>query len=276
MRVRPKADFNIPINDGYQLYSAFLSLIKSKNPELSKEIHDMPLNSMAISGIKGRTKKSDHKGAKVLLSDNEYKIEIGIVNNKDGEFFDSFLSPIILNNDSIHLNEGELYVEEIISNELTIEELFRKIKTYIDPTLNFNFLSPTCIQYKNSKVTEMFPHRISVFNSLISKWNNLPDQNYKLGINRDDLGRYLIEKPDLKTLRTCSILTNTVIDSKRNHPRPIFKQGFTGKCQYIFSRNAPESFKNSIVALSLFSEYSGIGSGVARGCGNVKVSIEEN
>ena len=54
----------------------------------------------------------------------------------------------------------------------------------------------------------------------------------------------------------------------------VFKQGFIGRCGYSFTPNAPESFRNA-VDLALFSEFSGIGSSVTRGCGQVSVTLEE-
>jgi CRISPR/Cas system endoribonuclease Cas6 (RAMP superfamily) len=53
------------------------------------------------------------------------------------------------------------------------------------------------------------------------------------------------------------------------------RQGFTGRCQYIFTRDAPEGMKNGIVALARFAEYSGLGSAVTRGCGAAKVTVGE-
>ena len=65
------------------------------------------------------------------------------------------------------------------------------------------------------------------------------------------------------------------MDKKKGHARPKMMQGFTGRCQYIFTRDAPEGVRNGILALARFAEYSGVGSAVARGCGAVKVAVGE-
>jgi CRISPR-associated endoribonuclease Cas6 len=53
---------------------------------------------------------------------------------------------------------------------------------------------------------------------------------------------------------------------------PILAQGFTGTCTYKF-KNASEAVRTATTALAQFSEYSGVGSSVARGCGTVEVAM---
>ncbi len=67
-------------------------------------------------------------------------------------------------------------------------------------------------------------------------------------------------------------LVNTVFDKNKGHARPIFKQGFTGSCTYWFTKDAPVSVKNAALILAQFAEFSGLGSGVSRGCGWVEVN----
>jgi len=54
--------------------------------------------------------------------------------------------------------------------------------------------------------------------------------------------------------------------------RNIFRQGFTGDCTYAF-KDASASIENAVTALALFAEYSGVGSAVSRGCGNVSLEV---
>jgi CRISPR-associated endoribonuclease Cas6 len=150
-----------------------------------------------------------------------------------------------------------------------------RIISFTRPVIEFDFVSPTCIQYRNSKVTEMFPQRIAVFYSILSKWKQVCPVELSLGLERDDFGRYLIEQPDPRRYQTHSVLVNTVFDAKKEHARPIFKQGFTARCRYSFTSNAPVSIKNACVALAQFAEFCGVGSSVSRGCGQVKVSVIE-
>jgi CRISPR/Cas system endoribonuclease Cas6 (RAMP superfamily) len=71
------------------------------------------------------------------------------------------------------------------------------------------------------------------------------------------------------------VVVNTVFDKTKGHPRPIMRQGFVGRCQYTFTKNALLDVKNGIMALARFAEYSGVGSAVARGCGAMKVTVGE-
>ena len=163
------------------------------------------------------------------------------------------------------MEKGELRVEELASSTASFEDLVKSAGKIKEPCLDFQFKSPTCIQYKNTKVYEMFPHREAVFHSLLSKWNAVCPEELKMSMERDDMARFMIEKP--LAYETHSIVVNTVFDKVKGHARPIMRQGFTGRCQYTFTRNAPEGLRNGIVALAKFAEYSGVGSAVAAGAG---------
>lgn len=275
IRVRPKDSFEVPHSDGYQIYSALLALINSANPEVSERVHGSPVHTMSIGGLNGNFGESNKNGFKRLRSNESYTIRVGVTDPYEEEIFQSLVYPILLDRRSITLDRGELFVEHVEDRQVSRKDLFRKVAGYAGSTLDINFLTPTCIQYKNSKVTEMFPQRIAVFYSVISKWNQVCPDGYKMDIVRDELGRYLIEKPDVRSYSTHSVLVNTVFDRLRKHARPIFKQGFVGRCRYSFTHDAPKSFRNGVTVLALFSEFSGIGSSVSRGCGQVSVTLEE-
>lgn len=171
------------------------------------------------------------------------------------------------------MEKGELQVEELSSSTESFEDLVNSAGKIKDPCLDFQFRSTISIQYKNTKVTEMFPHRAAVFHSLLSKWNAVCPEELKMSIDRDDMARFMIEKPLAYEPR--SAVVSTFMDRKKGHARPKMMQGFVGRCQYRFTKDAPEGLKNGIVALARFAEYSGVGSAVARGCGAVKVDVGE-
>lgn len=273
--VRPEGAFEVPHSEGYQVYSALLTLIKFVNPEVSERIHGSPVRTMSIGGLIGNFGKSSKNGFKRLAPDKIYTIRIGVTDPHEEEIFQNLVYPILLERRNIVLDRGELCVEHIEDRQVSHADLFRKVAEYTDSTLEINFLTPTCIQYKNSKVTEMFPQRIAVFHSILSKWNQVCPDGYRMDIKRDELGRYLIEKPDVQSYTTYSVLVSTVFDRVKGHARPIFKQGFVGRCGYSFTQDAPESFRNAVTILALFSEFSGVGSSVTRGCGQVSVTLEE-
>jgi CRISPR/Cas system endoribonuclease Cas6 (RAMP superfamily) len=119
----------------------------------------------------------------------------------------------------------------------------------------------------------MFPHRGSVFRSLLRKWNQtIPEERsdeIELGMTRGDFESNLIEKPDARTYDTHSVLVNRGEDGS-----PILAQGFTGTCTYKF-KDASEAVRTATTALAQFAKFSGVGSSVARGCGTVDVVVKE-
>jgi len=274
LTVRPESDFEVPSSTGYQLYSALLAVMRSSNPEASNRVHDSEIGTIAVSGLSGTFgREAKRPGNKMLYSGQTYRFHIGITDQAEIEIFQSLIQPLIIEGMGIDLDAGSLRIEEVTSNTLTFEELMGEVSRYDGGAIEFVFMSPACIQYGNSSVTEMFPHRVAVFNSLLSKWSHACPEELKMSISRDEFARYLAEKPDAKSYNTHSIMVNTAYDSKRGHPRPIFKQGFTGRCAYRFMRDAPQDVRNAVVALAMFAEYSGVGSSVGRGCGWVKVKM---
>jgi len=276
LTVRPESDFEVPSSTGYQLYSALLAVMRSSNPEASGRVHDSEIGTIAVSGLSGTFgRETKRPGNKMLYSKQTYRFHIGITDPDEIEVFQSLIQPLILEGMGIDLEAGHLRIEEVTSSTLTFEELMGEVSRYDGEAIEFVFMSPVCIQYGNSSVTEMFPHRVAVFNSLLSKWNHACPEELKMSVPRDEFARYLAEKPDAKSYNTHSVMVNTAYDAKRGHPRPIFKQGFTGRCAYRFVRDAPQDVRNAVVALAMFAEYSGVGSSVGRGCGWVKVKVRE-
>jgi len=69
-----------------------------------------------------------------------------------------------------------------------------------------------------------------------------------MDISRDEIARYVMEKP--LSYDTHSVMVNTVFDKAKGHPRPIFKQGFTGACTYLFAKDVPRDVRNRVLVLS--------------------------
>jgi len=273
LTIRPKEEFELPWSEGYQLYSSVLRIMQQCDEKASERAHDSPVGSISISTLEGKFKKSTRPKHKVADPSSRYSFRIGITDPNEVEIFRAIVQPLILNEQDILLDKGALRVEEAASITESFEELIRSASRFENPFVEFNFQSPTCIQYKNSKVGEMFPHREAVFSSLLSKWNAVCPEVLKMGMERDEIARYIMEEP--LSYETHSVMVSTVMDKVKGHPRPILKQGFQGRCRYLFAKKAPRDVRNGILALARFAEYSGVGSAVARGCGAVKVTVEE-
>ncbi len=272
---RPVSEFDIPASEGYRLYSSLLSCMKEADDEASRLVHDSSRSSIHLSGLKGKFLKSDRANFKRVAPGERYMFHIGMTDPAETKIFQAMVKPLIFDRRNLDLDGGELMIEDFSSTTKTFEEIFESTSKYSRPKLIFDFLSPICIQYRNSEVTEMFPHRLAVFRSLQSKWNNVCPEDMRLALSDDDIERYLVEKPDAQTYKTHSVMVNTVFDKNKGHPRPIFKQGFTGNCTYWFTKEAPVSIKNAALILAQFAEFSGLGSGVSRGCGWAEVRVEE-
>jgi CRISPR-associated endoribonuclease Cas6 len=269
--VRPKEEFELPWSEGYQLYSAILGIMRGCDEATSQYAHDSPLGSMSISTLDGKFRRSQRPKHKVADPANRYNFHIGITDSNEVEIFRAIIQPLILREQDILLDKGALRVEEVTSSTESFEAILTRAGKQESAHMEFDFRSPTCIQYRNTKVMEMFPHREAVFSSLLAKWNAVCPEELKLDLQRDDMARYLMEEP--LSYETHSAMVNTVMDKVKGHPRPILKQGFQGRCRYLFAKDTPKDVRNGVLALARFAEYSGVGSAVSRGCGAVKVTV---
>lgn len=263
------------MSEGYQLYSAILDIMRESDEKISTHTHDSPISSISISALNGRFKCNDRPNYKIIDPTEKYQFNIGITDPLEIEIFQSIIQTLILKERNIKLEKGELRIEEVTSTNIRFEDIIDSLEGFKNVNIEFRFKSPACIQYKNSKVFEMFPHREAVFSSLVSKWNVVCPAELKMSIERDEIARYVMEKPDAESYNTHSVMVNTVFDKVKGHYRPILRQGFTGKCMYLFAKDAPQDMRNGILVLSKFAEYSGVGSSVSRGCGWVEVEVGE-
>jgi CRISPR-associated endoribonuclease Cas6 len=273
LTLRPESGFDIPYSDGYQLYSSLLGIMREADEATANHTHNSPISSISLGPLEGeflRTHRSRHKA---LDPSERYSLKIGITDPKEVDIFRSIIQPLVMRERNLRLEKGDLRVEEVSSTAASFQDIVTSAGEVKSPYLDFEFKSAACIQYRNSKVFEMFPHREAVFHSLLSKWNSVSPEELRMNIERDEMARYIVEKP--LAYYTHSVVVNTVFDKVKGHPRPIMRQGFMGRCRYTLARDVPESIKNGVVALARFAEYSGVGSAVSRGCGAVKVTVGE-
>jgi CRISPR/Cas system endoribonuclease Cas6 (RAMP superfamily) len=239
---------------------------------VSAQVHDSPLGSLHSSGLQGVFGGSDRPHHKTVRPDEEYGLTLGIVDPADDEIFEALVSALVLEGESLELTNGVLRVESFESENVTPEALLERAAAAEDPTLDVEFVTPACIE-EAGDVTTMFPHRVSVFASLLGKWNRSCPDELELDLGREAIAGSVIEKPDARAYDTHSVLVNRVGDGEDT--QPIFRQGFTGRVAYAF-KDASESTHNALTALALFGEFSGVGSAVSRGCGHISVETSES
>lgn len=272
LSLRGKQRFDVPLSDGYSVYSALLSVLESADADASAHVHDSNIGSLHNSGLQGSFGNSDRSHHKLVRPNQEYGLSLGITDPDDDVIFQALVSALVMEGDSIELTNGSLRIESFESTNTNHEALLEQAAAFDDPNLELDFRTATCIEEAGS-VTTMFPYRVAVFSSLLGKWNSTAPDDLKLDVSRDELASSLIEKPDDRSYQTHSVLVNRV-EGDDGNPRPIFRQGFSGQCEYAF-KDASESVENAVTALALFAEYSGVGSAVARGCGDVSVEVSE-
>jgi CRISPR-associated endoribonuclease Cas6 len=270
--VQPMDRFPVPFSDGYSVYSALLAVLEDVDDDVSAYIHDSPLGSLHNSGLQGAFGDSDRSYHKMLLPDKSYELTLGVIDPADAEIFEALLKALVLEGDGIELSHGKLEVESFESENTTHEKLLDKAGSLDDPTIEISFETATCIEDADG-VTTMFPQRAAVFNSLAGKWASSAPEELEFGVSREEIEANVIEKPDDKSYQTHSVVVERFEDSD-GHKRPRKMQGFSGTCSYAF-KDASESVKNAVTALGLFAEYAGVGSAVARGCGQVSTEVND-
>ena len=263
--------FPVPVSDGYSVYSALLGVLDEVDADVSASVHDSPMGSLHSSGLVGTFGSSDRPHHKTVLPNEEYHLSLGIVHPDDTEVFQALVNGLVLEGETIELSHGELRVERFESENATHAELLDRASAHDDPVIEMEFRTPACIE-EEGDVTTMVPYRWAVFNSLLGKWNRSCPTDLELELDREAVLESVIEKPDPRSFDTHSVLVNRV-KNEDGENRNIFRQGFSGRCEYAF-KNASESVVNAVTALALFGEYSGVGSAVARGCGDITTVIK--
>ncbi len=272
LTVHPTESFPVPISDGYSVYSALLAALQDVDSDVSEHVHDSPLGSLHSSDLLGVFGNSNRDYHKTVRNDRTYELSLGIIDSQDDDIFQSLVSALVLESDELELTNGTLHVESFESENTTHEKLLERASEHDNPTIEVEFRTPTCIE-EAGDVTTMFPHRRAVFRSLCGKWNRTAPDEHELALDDEDLLAHVIEKPNARAYDTHSVLVNRV-RTDNGESRSIFRQGFTGHCEYVL-KDASESVQNAVVALAMFGEYSGVGSAVARGCGNVDVKVNK-
>lgn len=275
LTLRPRGSFPVPTSNGYQVYGALLSALGESSPAVSERLHDSPVGSLHNSGLLGSFDGSRREHHKRVRDGEEYRLRLGVTDPEDQEVFETLADAFVFGGDRLELSDGEFVVGDFASTNAAHEELLADAAALVEDLppnfeIEMEFRTPVCIR-EADEITTMFPHRGSVFRSLLRRWNKtVPEERAdrdELALTREDFEANLIEKPDERAYDTDVVMVNRGEDG-----RPILRQGFLGRCTYKF-KDASPAVRTATTALASFAEYGGLGGFVARGCGSVDVEV---
>ena len=270
LEVRPSETVDVPKSDGYILHGSLLNILSRGDEEVAEHIHDSDVGGIRNSGLMGEFAESSHRYKKRLEADGEYYVSVGIFAREGVDAYEALMEPLTSDGEPLPLEENPLGVTGVSSETTTCSELVEKAAESDADGVVFDFRTPTCLD-AGSDVSTMFPVRHEVLRSAEGKWRATAPDELDIALGTDEYRESLIEKPRYRSYDSESVVVYRT-DNGDGSSTPIMQQGFTGACRYDF-KQASDEVENAILALALFSEYSGIGSAVARGCGTVEVEL---
>lgn len=171
--LRPESGFDIPYSDGYQLYSSLLGVMREADETAASHTHDSPISSISLGPLEGKFLHSHRSKHKVVDPNERYSLNIGITDPKEVEIFRSIIQPLVLRERNLRLERGDLRAEEVSSSTASFQDIVKSAGEVKNSYLDFEFKSPVCIQYRNSKVIEMFPQGSGISLSLVKVEHSL-------------------------------------------------------------------------------------------------------
>jgi len=262
---RPKKNSLIPHSTGHLLYSATLNSIKKSNSKLSQRIHSSNNAKVSVTPLNGEFDRKD-KNRKRVFQDTEYNFFINLIDTKG---FQELFNDLVLSGEGLTVGDAEFEITGMNTEEITWQDIIEK-KT--PQRLHFHFMSPVCIKYKDSNVTEMYPHREAVFKSLENSWNrNAPDDMH-FEIDTEELKKSVVEKVQRNKYGDPKYQTHSKVIT-RKEKQQIKAFGFTGQTEYGF-QNASDQLKKKLAILTRYAKHAGIGSHTARGLGNTYTEVK--
>lgn len=268
LRVQPTEEFTLPLSDGYLVWAALLNRISEENPEVSDFLHS-PEGRINVSSALGPFEVLDNSHRKRIFRDAEYTIHIGVIGREHAE---AVLRPLAFGDGRLRLGDGHVEVLSADTTSATLDDFLAEASRYERPQIEIEFQTPTCILAGEHRTTEMFPHRVGVFESLMRAWKRISEKSTdRLDLTSERIRADLYERPDFDSLSP----HNVVINYRGDQKEPVKRFGFSGRCTYGLQANASPSTMNAAGALALFGEYAGIGSAVGRGCGTIETTLTE-
>lgn len=278
--------FPVPISTGYSVYGSLLAQLENTNTTVSEHIHDTTFASLHNSGLLGTSGTdsfghSDKSYHKKVHPGEEYTLKLGIIDEDDADIFDALARTFAFDNSPIELTHGTLNVKQFNSHKTTHQDLLENAQNTTASALRMTFETVTGIKERDT-VTTAFPHRRSVFRSLLRRWNKTAPDKHTFDITETDIETHLIEKPHYETMEngsytdttntTVPLHTDSVVTKRGENGYCHQLQGFIGTCDYQF-KQADNELKTALTTLANFAEYAGVGAAVSRGCGTTTVEV---
>ena len=264
INLRPEKDTLVPHSTGHLLYSAVLSSIEKSNPELSEKIHGSDNSKISVTPLNGEFDRKDHNRKRVF-QDTEYNFFINLI---DTSGFQELFNDLVLSGEGLTVADAEFEITGMNTEEITWSELMEK---KMPENLYFHFLSPVSINYRDSEVTEMFPHREAIFQALLDSWNRNAPEDMHFELNTEKIKESVVEKVKRNKYGDPEYQTHSKVITRKNKNQ-IKAFGFTGKTEYSFV-DAEDSLKKKLAILTRYAKHAGLGSHTARGLGNTYTEV---
>jgi hypothetical protein len=285
-------EFPIPWSSGYQTYSGLLSAIDTASDDVATELHETSFSGLSNSGLLGDewgSASRDYHHTIQPAGEATYELQLGVIHPDDRDVFEALMSAFVIQHQHLELAHGELSVVQASSDQATHSELLARASDIVDDAhgVRLNFVSPTCRQ-RYGDVWEAVPHRIPLFNHLLTRWNkSAPEQTDELSLTDTMVGNGVYPKTDSSSYDTHTMVVyrddetdREVADGDESEPNHSVAsdggrkevQGYVGSWEFRF-KHANEATQVAILALSKFAEYAGVGRHTARGGGAVQTDI---
>lgn len=224
IEMKPQQDADIPHSTGHLIYAAVLDCIQKFDSSLSKQLHQVPTANIVVTPLAGPFKYQNDKRKRVF---NDRHYEFTIVFIKQEDVVSPFFTEHVLEEKPIVLGDATFTVYSLSTETVTRKALEAD---KVPESLQFSFNSPVSISYKDSGVTEMYPHREAIFTSLQRRWNNHVDQ--KMMYTSEDMKENLIEQPYKHR-------THNTIITRKKHPEKL-SSNHSRKASSAVNRHLPK------------------------------------
>lgn len=265
LTLSPEADADVPDGDGYYLHQSLL--------DGAGDSHAFETLSVSML-MDGPFQAGTERHTKRVLGDAEYALRVSITDDAETDALDDLLAPYVKADEQLVVDGTAFDVTDHDRTHESLTDLLANARTASEPEIEVEFKTPTCVVHPRSTVTEMFPHRRSIFPQLAAHWNDVRGSDApKLALDPFEVGAQVFEKPNAQSYRTYSTLTD-IKEADDGGEQPFFRQGYIGTCAYSF-RNADTHIIETIVSLAQFAEYAGVGADTHHGCGCVDITVTD-